>query len=287
MVVGTESVTQITKTSSGKIVISSSDPHDSSSPDDYVVNDTDVWSHFTNLVPSPTHVLGFIEIPNGDWFMCGSSPGVETQDGTVWRSIDQGTTWTEILRVPPLSMISPEEGDYRFYGFIPVENTWSIVGGATGSMEVDTHRTWTWDVDLEESVAIEDIAIPLTDPRINTGIAGRKSDQVGVYVLCMGPTTWPGFNDGSVWFFPIVDGVLVNTPTLVYAPASALCTDGDSGIYVTNYSSERIVRVTKSNATNVLVELSDVHPVSIAYCDGKLAVGGQSGNVVVVSNLGR
>lgn len=282
--VGTESVTLIARLPSGDVVIPASDPHDASSPDHWVRRHNGDWQHFTNLDAAPTHVLGFVELPNGDWFLAGSSPSESTQDGTVWRSTDHGATWTEVLRVPPASLVAPQDGDLRFCGLLPVGDTWLVLGSGSGMDPADAHRSWMWDLDTESAVQVADSLIPLTDPRTSVAIPGSRDGQAGIYILCMGPTSWPGFNDGTIWFQPTTDEALSGAPEMVAAPASSVCSDNAGGVYFTAYSADRIQRLSASGDLTILTYLNGVKPTSIArHPDGRLAVGGQSGRVAVIT----
>lgn len=88
----------------GRLVVPSTDPR-GASPSDYT--DGAQWKE--HLVVRASHVFDSASITGNDLWLVGS----QGRDAVAWRSLDDGATWTESLRVSPAS---GEPSDWsRFY----------------------------------------------------------------------------------------------------------------------------------------------------------------------------
>jgi hypothetical protein len=107
-----------------------------------------VWSQHPNSDISGQHVFDAI-VWNGDWYVCGAGPvnlALDSTPGVVWKSTDNGATWTTDLSVGGAAGQAS-----RIYAFFPYDDRLYVqhvmnFNTQTGAWWLPTTGgTWTFD----------------------------------------------------------------------------------------------------------------------------------------------
>jgi hypothetical protein len=105
------------------------------------------WTAHTN-VPDATHVFDIAKTADGLWLF-GSIEGV-AQEATIWRSTDDGATWTKALQT------GDNSGFSRFYA------VWQTVDTMLAFLSSTTDAVWRWNSgDTEWADVTADFDIPV------------------------------------------------------------------------------------------------------------------------------